>query len=310
MTSSDENNSNKSDTAIEQLPEIRRFLDNGIWYYNIVDIIAALTGTPDPSDYWLKMKRRGKSEGFEETLQKIRQFPMKSRKDGKFRRAECADRETLLRLIQSIPSASPNIEKLKLWLAQVGEERLQEQEVNSQIEQVKQKYRKQGRDEAWINDRILNLTGRNALTDQWKRRGAVQTLHFGLLTTILHQGALGVTPDEHRDIKKLPEKENPREHMDRVELALLTLTEATSTSLHIENDSQGIEQLKRDASKAAQVGETARTATEQALSRPVVNESNFLNEASPPKRKYTPKSRQLVEKTEKNLDSPVQENLF
>lgn len=310
MTPNNEDNLNTPDTAIEQLPEIRRFLDNGIWYYNITDVIAALTGTPDASDYWLKMKRRGKSEGFEETLQKIRQFPMKSRKDGKFRRAECADRETLLRLIQSIPSVSPNVEKLKLWLAQVGEERLQEQEVNLQIEQVKQKYRKQGRDEAWINDRILNLTGRNALTDQWKRRGAVQTLHFGLLTTILHQGALGVTPDEHREIKKLPKKENPREHMDRVELALLTLTEATSTSLHIENDSQGIEQLKRDASRAAQVGETARAATEQALGRPVVNDSNFLNESNPSKRKYISKSRQDVDKPKKDPDFPAQESLF
>ena len=94
----------------------------------MTDVIVALTGTTDASDYWVKMKRRGKSEGFEATLQKIVQFPMRSRKDGKLRSADCADRETLLRLVQSIPSASPRLEKLKLWLAQVGEERLQESE--------------------------------------------------------------------------------------------------------------------------------------------------------------------------------------
>jgi hypothetical protein len=123
------NQRGNTDTDLALLPEIRRVKgDNDAWYYNITDVIAALTGTPDPSDYWLKMKKRGKSEGFEASLKKIVQFPMKSRKDGKFRNADCADRETLLRLVQSIPSASPKLEKLKLWLAQVGEERIQENE--------------------------------------------------------------------------------------------------------------------------------------------------------------------------------------
>lgn len=262
------------------LPEIRRIQnDKGTWYYNIVDVIGALTGSIDPSDYWPKMKQRAKTEGFETTLQRIVRFPMKSPKDGKMRQADCADRETLLRIVQSIPSASPRVEELKLWLAQVGEEKLQEGErspISAQIEAVRQKYRKDGRDEEWINDRISNLTGRNALTDQWKLRGAVQSLHFGLLTTILHKGALGISPDEHREIKQLPKRVNPRDHMDRVELALLTLTEATSTAKHIENDSQGIEALKNDARGAARAGEIARQATEEALGRPVVTSTNFL----------------------------------
>lgn len=274
---------------IASLPEIRRVQDeSGTWYYNVTDVIAALTGTTDASDYWVKMKRRGKSEGFEATLQKIVHFPMRSRKDGKLRSADCADRETLLRLVQSIPSASPKLEKLKLWLAQVGEERLQESEVNAQIEEVRQKYRALGRDEAWIEDRILNLTGRNALTDQWQKRGAVQKLHFGLLTTILHRGAFGMTPDEHREIKRLPKRENPREHMDRVELALSTLTEATATASHIENDSQGIDELKKDVLKAAEAGETARFATEKALGRPVVSSTNFLDAPRRERRKQLP----------------------
>lgn len=295
---------------LEQLPEIRRILDDDIWYYSITDVIEALTGSTDPSDYWLKMKKRGKSEGFESTLEKIRRFPMKSRKDGKLRSTECVERESLLRLVQSIPSANQRLEELKLWLAQVGEERLLHDEIHTQIEQVRSEYRARGRDEAWINDRILNLTGRNALTDQWKQRGAVQTLHFGLLTTILHKGALGVTPNEHREIKGLPKRENPREHMDRVELALLTLTEATSTSLHIENDSQGIEALKHDAVQAAQAGEIARTATEQALGRSVVNSTNFLGKPKQEKRTRLLQPKQSPGKQHKEPDEPTQETLF
>ena len=274
---------NTETTELLPLPEIRRIQDsNGIWYYNVTDVIGALTGAEYPSDYWTKLKRRAKTEGFETTLQKIVHFPMKSPKDGKLRQADCADRETLLRIVQSIPSASPRVEELKLWLAQVGEEKLQEGErspIATQIEAVRQKYRKEGRDEEWINNRISNLTGRNALTDQWKQRGAVQSLHFGLLTSILHKGALGVLPDEHREIKQLPRRVNPRDHMDRVELALLTLTEATSTAKHIENDSQGIDALTRDAKSAAHAGETARKATEEALGRPVVTQTNFLKSA-------------------------------
>jgi len=266
-------------TELLPLPEIQRVQNDGNWYYNVIDVIGALTGAEYPNDYWSKMKRRAKTEGFETTLQRVVQFPMRSPKDGKMRQADCADRETLLRIVQSIPSASPRVEELKLWLAQVGEEKLQEGErdpISAQIEEVRRKYRKAGRDEEWINDRIANLTGSNALTDQWKARGAVQSLHFGLLTTILHRGALGVSPDEHREIKHLPKKVNSREHMDRVELALLTLTEATSTAKHIENDSQGIDALTRDAKDAARAGEIARKATEEALGRPVVTPTNFL----------------------------------
>jgi len=111
---------------------------------------------------------------------------------------------------------------------------------------------------------------------------------FGLLTTILHRGAFGITPDEHREVKGLPKRENPREHMDRVELALSTLTEATATASHIENDSQGIDELKSDVLKAAEAGETARLATEKALGRPVVSSTNFLEEPKRKRRKQLP----------------------
>lgn len=124
---------------------------------------------------------------------------------------------------------------------------------------------------------MINLVGRNDLTDQWRKRGAIEHLHFARLTTILHKGALGVTPDEHKQIKGLQKRENPREHMDRVELALLTLAEATSTTKHIENDTQGVVGLERDALETARGSEVVRLITEQSLGRSVVNSQNFLD---------------------------------
>ena len=121
MTQDNQQKPEPAGGELAQLPEIRRIRDNDVWYYSITDVIEALTGSVDASDYWLKMKRRGKSEGFEETLAKIQKYPIKSRKDGKLRSTECADRETLLRLIQSIPSTNQRLEDLKLWLAQVGD---------------------------------------------------------------------------------------------------------------------------------------------------------------------------------------------
>jgi hypothetical protein len=183
-----------------------------------------------------------------------------------------------LRLIQSIPS--PKVEECKIWLAEVGEQRLNQIAIdrqNAKLEEVRQEYRRQGRDERWIEDRILNLTGRNQLTDQWLKRGAVEHLHFAKLTSILHKGALGVTPQEHKEIKQLPKREQVRDHMDQVELALLTLAEATATTKHIENDTQGVKGLERDVRETAKTSEAIRELTEQGLGRPVVNPKNALS---------------------------------
>lgn len=266
---------------------IHQIFYEGQNYYRVVDVIDALEVAQDPANYWSLMKRRIKTEGFQETRQGIVQFELKSPKDKRLRKHDYATRVVLLRLIQSIPS--PHVESLKIWLAETGERRLQQQEierVEAELEAIRADYRRQGRDEKWIENRIQNIVGRNALTDQWRKRGAIEHLHFARLTSILHKGALGVTPSEHRQIKQLPTRINPREHMDRVELALLTLAEATTTAKHIENNTQGVPGLEKDVRETAKTSETIRELTERNLGRPVVNPENFL----PPKRERKPLS--------------------
>ena len=260
---------------------IHQIFYDGQNYYRVVDVIDALEVAFDPANYWSLMKRRIKSEGFQETRQGIIQFELKSPKDKRLRKHDYAPRVVLLRLLQSIPS--PRVEDLKLWLAETGELRIQQQEierVEAELEAIRADYRRLGRDEKWIEDRIQNIVGRNALTDQWRKRGAIEHLHFARLTTILHRGALGVTPSQHRQIKQLPAKVNPREHMDRVELALLTLAEATTTAKHIEKDTQGVPGLEQDVRETAKTSEAIRELTERNLGRSVVTPQNFL----PPKR--------------------------
>lgn len=230
----------------EKWNNIHQIFYQGENWYRVVDVIDALEVAKDPKDYWSDMKRRIKTEGFNQVQQKMMQFELKSPKDKRLRKHDYATRQTILRLLQSIPS--PKIEDFKTWLAEVGEQRLTQEIIDRQsakLEEARREFRKQGRDERWIEDRITNLAGRNELTDQWLKRGAVEHLHFAKLTTILHKGALGVTPQEHMDIKQLPKRENVRNHMDRVELALLTLAEATATTKHIENDSQGVNELEK-----------------------------------------------------------------
>ncbi len=263
-------------------------------YYRVVDVIDALEVAQDAANYWSQMKRRVKSEGFQDTRQDMMRFEVKSEKDRRLRKHDYATRVVILRLVQSIPS--PRVEDLKIWLAETGEARMQQQEIDridAELEAIRADYRRMGRDDKWIEDRIQNIVGRNALTDQWRARGAIEHLHFARLTSILHKGALGVTPSEHRQIKQLPARTNPREHMDRVELALLTLAEATTTAKHIENDTQGVTGLEKDVRETARTSETIRELTEQNLGRSVVTPNNFL----PPK----PEKKQIPQASQEKL---------
>ncbi len=263
----------------EKWDAIHQIFYQGQNYYRVVDVIDALEVTKDPADYWSLMKRRmKKGEGFDETRQGMMQFELKSPRDRRLRKHDYATRQAILRLLQSVPS--PKVEELRVWLAEVGEQRLKQEEIDrveEKLEEAREYYRKQGMNERWIEDRILNLVGRNEITDQWRKRGAIEHLHFAKLTAIVHKGALGVTPDEHRQMKGL-KRENPRDHMDRVELALLTLAEATTATKHIENDTQGVEGLEKDARETAKGSEQVREITEQSLGRPVVNPQNFLGQ--------------------------------
>lgn len=266
---------------------IHQIFYQGQNYYRIVDVIGALGVAQDPADYWSVMKRRVRSEGFAETRAGIVQFEVKTPKDKRLHKHDYATRVVLLRLIQSIPS--PRVEDLKIWLAETGEQRMQASKIDrveAELEAIREYYRKIGRDERWIRDRIQNIKGYTALTEQWIQRGAVEHLDFARLSSILHKGALGVTPGEHQDIKQLAAEINLRDHMDQVELALLTLAEAVSTAKHVENDTQGVLMLEQDVHETAQASSEIRKLTEKNLGRPVVSPGNFLpqqqNQQLPP----------------------------
>jgi DNA-damage-inducible protein D len=262
--------------ALTQLTkEIRRIWHRGEWYYSVVDIIAVLTDSANPNTYWRVLKTRAKTEGFEETLAQIEQLRLKS-PDGRFRLTDTANRQTLLRLIQSVPS--PRAEPVRLWLAQVGEERILEIEhPEAALDRLRARLRAKGYEDAWIEERIKNDLIRNELTDEWRDRGAQEGIEFAILTNELSKGTFGVAVQAHKQYKLLPAKANLRDHMTPLELALSSLSEATAIELHRDRDSQGFPELKRDATDAGTTAGEARKVVEKTIGKPVVSRENYLH---------------------------------
>ena len=255
---------------------IRRVWHNGEWYYSIIDLVGILTNSTDARKYWNKVKARASSEGFEETLKQIIQLRLKS-PDGRFRLTDTANRLTLLRIIQAIPS--PRAEPVRLWLAKVGDERIEEVEnPEAALERVRETYRAKGYDARWIEERIKNDLIRNALTDEWKERGA-QGSEYSILTNVISEGTFGISVEAHKKYKLLPQtqKTNLRDHMTYLELALSSLGEATAVTLHQSRDSQGFGELQQDAVEAGEVGGEARKSIEQRTKQPVVSPTNALD---------------------------------
>jgi DNA-damage-inducible protein D len=209
---------------------VRRMWYHDTWYYSVIDVIAVLTESINPNRYWNTLKRRLQGEGAEDVLSAIRQLKLQSR-DNRLRLTDVADRETLLRLIQSIPS--PRAEPFKAWLAQVGEERFVEIEhPEAAFERIRQGYRERRYDERWIEERMRADLIRNDLTTEWQERGATEGTQFAMLTNTIHEGTFAISVAGHKAFKELARRENLREHMSPIELALLSRGEATAIELH------------------------------------------------------------------------------
>lgn len=261
--------------ALFEQKQLRRVWYKGEWYYSIVDVIAILTDSANPRSYWGKLKERVKTEGFDETLVQIEPLKLKSL-DGRFRLTDTASRQTLLRLIQSIPS--PKAEPFRLWLAQVGEERFEDIEhPEAAIERIRANYKAKGYDDAWIDSRIKNDLIRNELTDEWKGRGAKEGVEYAILTSEISKGTFGLTVQAYKEYKLLPTKINLRDHMNPIELALCSLSEATAITYHRDRDSQGFPELKRDATDAGKTAGKARKAIEEDMGKPVISRENYLD---------------------------------
>ena len=238
-------------------------------------MVAVLTDSDRARKYWSDLKTRAKTEGLDEAVVQIVEIRLKS-PDGKFRLTDTANRQTLLRIIQSIPS--PRAEPFKLWLAQVGEERLEEIEhPEAAIERVRATWKAKGYDDAWIEARIKNDLIRNELTDEWQERGAKIGLEYAILTNELTKGTFGFSVQTYKEYKLLPVKANLRDHMTPIELALTSLSEATAITNHRERDSQGFEKLKQDVIDAGRTTGKARKAIEEDRGKPVVSSENYLH---------------------------------
>ena len=249
--------------------KIRRQMYNGEWNYAIADIIELLTDSKDPNAYWRKLKERLNKEG-NESVTNCHGLKMIA-KDGKLRTTDCANRETIFRLIQSIPS--PNAEPFKLWFARLAEERIQEIiDPSLAIERAKQTYLKKGYDEEWTNTRIKGIDARHNLTNEWKNRGA-NTTDYAILTDEVSKGTFGITTQQHKDIKNL-DKQNLRDNMSAMELALMTLAEVTTTEIHKTNNSHGVDELQSDAKKGGSIAGITRKNIEKQLGKPVVTSQN------------------------------------
>jgi hypothetical protein len=252
---------------------IRREWVDGRWFLSVIDAIGYLTGSTQPRKYWTAMKARIQDEGFRELSTTCRQLKMRS-PDGKLRLTDAADVETLLRIIQSVPS--PKAEPFKQWLARVGAERLQTLENPAlAADQLRKDYRRLGYSDAWITERLKNVVTRNELTDEWRERGAEEGREFAALTDTLSRGAFDITTGEHRMVKHISARHPLRDSMTPLELALTSLAEVTATEMHQTRDSQGFGELQRDAHQAGGIAGDARRTIEEALGKPVVSPTNY-----------------------------------
>ncbi len=225
------------------------------------------------------MKRTIQTEGFAEVSGKIRQLKMKA-SDGKERLTDAADAETMLRIIQSIPS--PKAEPFKVWLARVGAERLEEIESPElAADRMRQIYRQRGYSEEWIRARLQSIVTRDELTEEWRDRGAREGREFAILTDILHRGTFEVSTEEHKAVKSLKKRDNLRDSMAPLELALTILSETTATALHQAHDSQGMVGLSADTQEAGEVGGAARRDVEARIGRSVVSGENHRSLTAP-----------------------------
>ena len=239
------------------------------WYFSIVDVCGVLTESKDAltaRKYWNKLKQRLKEEG-NETVTNCHQLKMRAA-DGKMRLTDVADTEQLFRLIQSIPS--PKAEPFKQWMAQVASQRLdQMQDPEKSIDQAIVDYKRLGYSDAWINQRVKSIEVRKELTDEWKRTGVQEGMEYASLTDIITREWSGFTTKQYKHYKGL-KKENLRDNMTNLEIALNILAEASATEISKQRDPKGFRQQAKVAKEGGSVAKAARNQLESKLGRSVI----------------------------------------
>ena len=248
------------------------------YYFSVVDVIQVLTDSIDGRKYWNKLKQRLKAEG-NETVTNCHQLKLKAT-DGKQRLTDVADTEQVLRLIQSVPSKKA--EPFKLWLAHLGQERLNQlQDPELSIEQAIKDYRRLGYSEEWINQRIKTIEIRKGLTDEWKRGGMEEDRDYAILTDILSKAWSGMSTREYKEFKGL-RKESLRDNMTNVELMLNGLAEAAATEMSKRENPKGFAENANIAHRGGNVAHVAREQLEQELGESVISSKRAVNFTTPP----------------------------
>lgn len=258
---------------------IRRTWHEEQWFFSVVDIVGALTDSPNPRDYWYRMKRREKEASGVELSTLCRQLKLTSA-DGKSYMTEVVNTENAFRVIQSIPSAKA--EPFKRWLAQVGYQRVQEIE-NPELTQqrMKELYREKGYPAVWIEKRMRSIAIRDELTDEWKQRGIKEQKDFAILTAEISKATFGLTPTQYKDFKGL-DRENLRDHMTDLELIFTMLGEAATTEIARNRDAQGFVPNKAAARDGGSIAGNARRQLEGKSGKKVVTRRNYLQDRPRP----------------------------
>lgn len=263
--------------VVFQDKEIRRIWHNDEWYFSVVDIVAVLTESVDPTAYWRKLKQRLKEEG-NETVTNCHALKMQA-SDGKMRLTDVGNTKEIFRLIQSIPSKKA--EPFKQWLAKVGYERVQEIE-NPELAQdrAKRYYELKGYPKEWIDKRLRGIAVRQALTEEWSKRGVEEEREYAILTNEISKATFSVEIKDHKKIKGLDPKfmnQNLRDHMTDLELIFNMLGEASTTEIAKANDAQGFEENESAAKDGGKIAGDARKNLESKTKERVVSERNYLD---------------------------------
>lgn len=244
------------------------------WYFSIVDVVQVLTDQPNKrgaSNYWAKLKERLKAEGADQLLTNCQQLKMVAQ-DGKRRLTDVANTEQLLRIIQSIPS--PKAEPFKMWLAEIGRERIEETiDPELTIERALETYLKKGYSREWINQRLQAIQVRKELTDEWDTHGVKQGVEYAILTDEITKAWSGMTTRQYKNLKGL-KKENLRDNMTTLELVLNMLAEATTTEISKEQNPQTFAENRSVARDGGEVAGNARKDIEERTGRPVITSKN------------------------------------
>lgn len=252
---------------------IRRVWHNEKWYFSVVDIIAVLTESKDVQAYWRKLKQRLKTEG-NETVTKCHALKMPA-VDGKMRLTDAADVETMFRIIQSIPS--PKAEPIKQWLARVGYERTKEYEDPSlAIDRARSYYKRLGRSEQWIQQRILGQNTRNKLTDYWSEHEINEGKEYAVLTNIIHKEWSDMSVKQHKELKGL-KQQNLRDHMSEAELIFTALAELSTRQIAERDNATGMKENKIAAKEGGSIAKKARLDLEHKTRQKVITSNNLLS---------------------------------